>query len=109
MANPGGGNQFGSYQLQPQYGDVKKLTQLTKAAPISGAPQAAQALGAPKRAQRATQRKAKPAPPVPPAQTQPEPVAPSLAATWQQIAQIPGISPLAQEYANVSSQLRPPG
>lgn len=102
MANVGGSNQFGNYTLQPQYGDVKKLTQLTKAAPISGAPVSALALNEPKRAQRSTQRRQKQAPPVPPAQAQPEPQAPSAAATWQQIAAIPGISPLAQAFANAA-------
>jgi hypothetical protein len=56
MPNPGGGNQLGSYQIQPKYGDVKKQTALTKAAPISGAPYAAQALNTPQRSQRSATR-----------------------------------------------------
>lgn len=58
MPNPGGGNQFGSYELQPRYGDVSRFTQLTKEAPVSGAPVAAQALNTPRRSQRGTQRPA---------------------------------------------------
>lgn len=56
MPNPGGGNQFGSYELQPKYGDVSRFTQLTKEAPVSGAPRAAQALNAPRRSQRSAAR-----------------------------------------------------
>jgi len=47
MPNPGGQNQF---QRESPYGAVKKLTQLTRAAPISGAP--TPAMNAPQRMQR---------------------------------------------------------
>ena len=103
--NPGGSNQFGSYQIQPPFGDVKRQTELTRSAPMSGAPVAGRALGAPRAASRATQtRKGAVAaqtpltgnvtpPPLPP---------PSVATLWQRIAAIPGISPLAQEYADAA-------
>ena len=89
--NLGGSNQFGNYQLQPAYGDVKKQTALTRAAPISGAP--VSALEAPRQAQRATQRprsQAQARPPVP-APSQPQ-VAPEQ--VYAQIAQIPGVTPV---------------
>jgi hypothetical protein len=47
MSNAKGSNQF---QRENPYGAVKKLTQLTRSAPMSGAP--TPAVGAPKRAQR---------------------------------------------------------
>ena len=92
MPNPGGGNQFGSYQLQPRYGDVKKQTQLTRAAPISGAPYAAQALNTPRRSQRSTQRPQAAEAATPPAETPklpPEQI-------YRRIAVIPGASETVQ-------------
>lgn len=94
MPNPGGGNQFGNFTLQPQYGDVKKQTQLTREAPISGSPLAAQALNTPRRNQKQAQRPQKPPvapggePMLPPAQPQPAPAA-VASQVWQQIAQQP--------------------
>jgi hypothetical protein len=90
MPNPGGGNQFGSYQIQPAYGDVKKQTQLTKAAPISGAPYAAQALNTPRRSQRSAGRASRGvAQNVAPPQDAPRlPVQ----QVYQQIAALPGAS-----------------
>lgn len=96
--NEGGGNQFGNYQLQPKYGDVAKQTQLTKAAPMSGAPYAAQALNTPRRSQRgavrgSSQNQAGPAGALPaPADS------PSLPPEriYQDIASLPGASPTVQ-------------
>lgn len=89
MPNPGGGNQFGSYQIQPQYGQVKKQTQLTKAAPISGAPYAAQALNTPRRSQRSAVRGS---PQQASTATQAPADTPSLPPTriYQDIASLPG-------------------
>jgi len=90
MPNEGGGNQFGSYELQPGYGDVTRMTRLTKAAPMSGAPVAAQALNTPRRSQKSTQGGG--------AQEQPAPLPNPEQATmppdrvYQQIAAIPGAS-----------------
>ena len=94
MSNPGGGNQFGNYTLQPQYGDVKKQTQLTREAPISGSPFAAQALNAPRRQQKAATRgrSVVPSAPLPPVEN---PIGPPPD-LYQQIASIPGASPLVQ-------------
>ena len=97
MSNPGGGNQFGNYTLQPQYGDVKKQTQLTREAPISGSPFAQQALGAPRRAQKRAAGVGSPTPgPAP--EVLAAPVTPT-AGLWQQIAAAPGASPLVISYA----------
>lgn len=100
MPNPGGGNQFGNYTLQPGYGDVKKQTQLTKSAPISGSPFAAQALNTPRRAKQAATRKPQAPPPAPLPGTAPQPQGqpPSV---YRAIAGIPGLSPVLQQvFAN---------
>lgn len=96
MPNPGGGNQFGGYELQPKYGDVKRQTQLTKAAPISGAPFAAQALNTPRRSQRQASRGGR-------AGAQPEPTMPQETPqlppqkVYASIAAIPGASDLVRQ------------
>ncbi len=86
-----GSNQFGSYQLQPAYGDVRKQTQLTRAAPISGSPFSA--LEEPRRAQRNAGRpQTQPQQGMPPA---PEPTPQIQAdAVYRQIAQIPEVTPV---------------
>ncbi len=91
MANPGGGNQFGNYQLQPAYGDVKKQTALTRAAPISGSPFSA--LEAPRRAQRSASRPQAQPQQGAPAPPQPEPQV-AADAVYRQIAQIPQVTPV---------------
>lgn len=102
MPNPAGTNQ-NHFTLQPKYGDVKKQTQLTREAPISGSPIAAQALNTPRRSQRqaASGKRAGGQAQAPPPASPPPP---SLAATWQAIAQIPGITPLAAQYAQSALQ-----
>lgn len=90
--NEGGSNQFGGDELQPKYGQVKRLTQLTREAPISGAPYAAQALNTPRRSQRSAVRGGTPH------QQQPEPVMPPEQPQlpperiYQAIADLPGMS-----------------
>lgn len=99
MPNPGGTNQFGT---DPAYGDVKRLTELTREAPMSGARVAAGATNAPRRAQRQVTRPARPAAAAPQAaQAPPAPVSyeAQLAAVWAQVAADPGASPLVREYA----------
>lgn len=120
MPNPSGKNQLPGGQHEVPYGGVKKATQLSREAPMSGAP--VSALNAPRRAQRravkgqagrkeqapvATQKApvvadkpalagaAAPAQPVGAAAPPP----PNAADFWRAIASIPGISPLAKEYA----------
>ncbi len=91
-ANAGGSNQFGNYTLQPAYGDVKKQTALTRAAPISGSPFSA--LQAPERAQaRATRprQQGQPQAPMPPVQA---PQAPDPSVVYRQIAEIPNVTPV---------------
>ena len=110
MPNPSGGNQFGNFTLQPAYGDVAKQTELTREAPVSGAAVAGRALNAPRRGERQTMR-GQPQPAQAP-QQQPQagaqqaaPPTPKIspqawqAQSWQQIAAIPGASPLVQQYA----------
>lgn len=107
MPNPGGANQLGGYQIQPGYGDVKRQTELIREAPMSGAPTSGRALGAARSDQKRAVRgnpqatpaqpgQPAPAPPMPPAQISPQQFA---FQAWQQIAQIPGASPLVQQYA----------
>lgn len=100
MANPLGSNQF---QNEPQYGDVSRLTQLSREAPISGAPlpgsatnNAPVAPGAPA-----------PMPPGPgalPFINPPEGVAyyTRLAKTWQALARMPGASDTIKQHATDS-------
>lgn len=99
MPNPTGQNQQ-PYTLQPQYGQIKKQTQLLKEAPISGSPIAAQALNAPRRASQGAKRSRRAAAQAPPPLPPQTPTAQaSNAQLWQQIARIPGTSPLVQQYA----------
>ena len=95
MANPGGANQLGGYELQPAYGDVKRMTQLQRSAPMSGAPIAGSALNTPRRAQRGTARPRAPraaAPtPLPPEAPQQPPEQ-----IYRAIAQLPGASETVQ-------------
>ena len=75
------------------YGAQKRLEESTKAAPIPSAP----GVNAPRRAQRrAVKGQAQPAPP-PEQQLLAAPTPPRD--VWAQVAAIPGISPLALEYA----------
>jgi len=99
--------------LRP-YGDVKRQTQLTQAAPMSGAPFAGSAVNAARRAQRqaAAGRTGKPAPAGAGSAPLPAAPPPSLPETspgqgqvaqramiWQDLANTPGASPLVQAYA----------
>lgn len=99
MPNASGANQF---QKQPAYGDIKRLTTLTKSAPISGAP----ALNAPKRAQRQATRgrpsgQAMPPAPVPPTTT---PYATELALVYQELARHAPDDDLLRYYAEVAAR-----
>lgn len=109
MANPDGKNQ--GPDLTP-YGDVKKQTQLTRAAPMSGAPFAGSAVNAARRAQHravaggqvAPAGVTGPAPAPLPGQLPPAPdpqaqQAASRAMVWSDLAATPGASDLVKAYA----------
>lgn len=99
MPNPGGQNQF---QRESPYGAVKKLSQLTKAAPISGAP--TPALNAPRRLQKQAVRGNRTRPqataPAPVAAAPPPQVSyqAQLAEVWRNLSGLTE-DPLVQEYA----------
>jgi hypothetical protein len=120
MPNPTGRNQI--MRSEPGYGDIKKQTQLQREAPMSGAP--TPAVNAPRRAQRKAVRAAKTAqPPQPTVLERPDTFQPDTAPHvqellgdtssapppdvvqfWQDAAQLPGASPLVQEYAARAQQ-----
>lgn len=107
MSNEGGINQFQGFGIDPPYGDVKKQMELTKEAPISGAPISGHALGTPDRIRQ--QRQGGPqrrgtAPMGGPTLPQlPIPYEQQIAMIWQQAASAPGASELVKHYAEVSS------
>lgn len=94
--NPNGVN--GYYDVGGQesaYGVQKRLEESTKAAPIPAAP----GMSAPKRAQRrAVNGQAQQ--PAPPVTEQLAAAPPPPSSVWAEVASIPGISPLVQEWAN---------
>ena len=101
MSNPGGMNQF---QRESPYGAVKKMTRLTREAPISGAP--TPGANAPQRAQRRAVRGRQPAAPPPqPQQAQPPQLSDDAvrAEVWRQISAYTE-DPLVQEYAARASR-----
>lgn len=97
MPNPNGSNQFDKFAAERKYGDVKKMQQLTKAAPMSGAP--TPAVSAPEKAQyKAVHAPKKPAKPKVSSKGTPEyPV--ELAAKWAQVAQMPGVNEIVRRMA----------
>lgn len=113
MPNPTGKNQLPGGPKEIPYGGVQKAQQLTREAPISGAPTSA--LNAPRRAQRRAVRGGRGRQPAQPKQPtvlqrpddafEPtsappmEPGPPGIAETWAGISQIPGVTPLAQDLA----------
>ena len=103
MANVGGVNQF---QRESPYGAVKKLTQLTRAAPMSGAPTPGG--NAPQAAQRRAVRGQRTAQPV--AAPVAAPAAPptvsyqaQIAEVWRALSAYTG-DPLVHEYAAKATQ-----
>lgn len=103
MANPAGKN-----QLAPAYGEVKRMNELTRSAPISGAPISGRAIDTARRvskqAQRAQPQSVSAAGPstAAPAATIPQsvPYRVQLAMIWREIAATPGASPQVQELAD---------
>lgn len=104
MPNPGGINQLGSDRVP--YGDAKRMKELASEAPMSGAPLATSAINAPRQAQRGSRTRPSAAPAEQPAQPPTPQVSPQAFASqaWQQIAAIPGASPLVQSYAARAAQ-----
>lgn len=98
MPNPSGSNQF---QPEPAYGAVQRMTQLTREAPISGAPVAAHALDSPRRGRRQAARGGQQQSEAPLPVELPPPVPPQAlqAQVWAAVAADPGASPLVKEYA----------
>ena len=97
--NPSGENglkNHGGFGGETAYGAVKRLEESTKAAPLPTAP----GVNAPKRAQRRAVKGQQPQAPPPDPVGQVAAAPPPPAAVWAEVAQIPGISPLAVEWAN---------
>lgn len=95
--NPNGVNSFDQFAAEPPYGEATQQANLAGGAPLAGAPIASGPISAPKRAQQAASRPAATA-----TQAVPEtiaPPAPSLAEAWAGIASLPGVTPLAADYA----------
>jgi len=107
-------NPLGANPLNPNpvpYGDVKRTTELTREAPMSGGTVAGRALNTPNRAQDqavrgtptapASQPAAAPVPAgSPPATEQPQtPYYQQVAQVWQALAAIPGASAEVRDYA----------
>ena len=113
MPNPSGQNQF---MREPGYGQIKRLDENTKAAPMSGAPVAAGAVNAPRRARRAAEsgRTAGTASVSPSPETSgpfgsAEPEGPSyeeqVAEAWAELAADPSAGPIIKEYAAEAARL----
>ena len=105
MANPSGQNSpvnfNGFVQNPPAYGDKQKQGDLARTAPLAGGG-AAFALNTPRRSQKRASRPAQPqaTPIIAPPQPVPTPQYPVMMANaWQEIASIPGASPLVQQLA----------
>lgn len=106
MPNPGGENGLFQHGTDTAYGAQRRIEQSTKAAPMAGGPAAASVLNTPRRSKKRAGRAAAPqpvvaAPPQPADITQ----GASIAQVWQQLASVPGASPLVVEYAQRAQQL----
>lgn len=94
MPNPSGFN--GVTPEEPPYGARKQMGAMQKSAPLAGQPISASAQNTPRRARRRAQMGAV----EPAALPAPAPTASPAAAAvsfWQQVAQVPGVTPLVQE------------
>ncbi len=110
MSNESGTNQFGGFGVEAPYGDIKRMTELTEEAPMSGAPFATGAIGAPKSDQkRASKPASRPRAQGKPMANSPLSIpqsipAPNLVANaWSHIASLPGASDLVKEYASAAA------
>ena len=98
MPNPRGENgqhYVPGVPVETAYGAVKRLEESTKAVPIGPTP----GMNAPKRSQRRAVRGQQPQQPMPaPAEQQILERPPTPREVWAAVAQVPGISPLVQEF-----------
>ena len=106
MANPNGSNQhFQGFGSVTPYGDEKRQFELTREAPLSGAPVAGRAIGAPERQRSARRRAASgkaggaPTPTTTVLPQLPIPYPKQIAMIWQQVAAIPGASDTVKQIA----------
>ena len=113
MANPNGSNQhFQGFGDVTPYGDEKRQFELTREAPMSGAPTAGRALGTPERQRSARRRQAQgggrqPAGAGPTTTILPQlpiPYEKQIALIWTQIANIPGASDTVKQIATDANQ-----
>jgi hypothetical protein len=100
--NPAGVNSFDHFAPEPAYGEGLQTGANKQAAPLAGGAAAASVIDAPRRAKRSAGKQPQPAP----VQPGVAPGAPSqvtgtaaVAAFWQQVARVPGASPLVQQLA----------
>lgn len=109
MANPNGSNQhFQGFGDVTPYGDGKRQFELTREAPLSGAPVSGRAIGSPER-QRSARRRAAAGGGASRGQSQgptttvlpqlPIPYEKQIAMIWQQVAAIPGASDTVKQIA----------
>jgi hypothetical protein len=104
MPNPSGVNGFTPPSVEVPYGEAEQNAAVQRSAPLAGRQETAQATNAPRRAQRQAVRGAPqetPQGPPPQMPGQPGAIAPSaeVVSFWQQIAAVPGASPLVQQIA----------
>lgn len=109
--NPGGNNQFQGFGLEAPYGDQSRQFELTREAPMSGAPVAGRAIGTPERQRSARRRAAaggggrsQQGPSTTVLPQLPIPYEKQVAMIWQQVAAIPGASDTVKEIAQNARQ-----
>lgn len=111
MANPTGTNSpvaFDQFTRQIPYGEKKVQGDLQRSVPLAGGSAAATPINLPRNAGRRAQRRPAPqrsAQPQAAMQAPPQPAPPpSTAELWQQITNVPGITPLAFDYLQRAEQ-----
>jgi hypothetical protein len=108
--NDGGHNQFQGFGTEAPYGDVKRQFELTREAPLSGAPIAGRAIGAPERQRSARRRAAQGGGGAAPQATTtvvpqlPIPYPHQVAMIWQRVAAIPGASDRVKQIAETAAE-----
>ena len=110
MANPNGNNQhFQGFGPESPQGDQKRQFELTRSAPMSGAPVAGRAIGTPERQRSARRRgssggQQSQAPTTTVLPQLPIPYEKQIAMIWQQVAAIPGASDTVKQIAQDASE-----
>lgn len=99
MPNPAGFN--GVDPVEPGYGERKQMGAMQKSAPLAGQAETAHATNTPRRGQKQAIRGSEQQGPPPQLPGEPAQIAPQaqVAMFWQQIAQLPGASPLVKQIA----------